>query len=129
MAKWQVLLIGGSLGLISIIAGLIFTNPAPAAYEKYLVEEIRRRAQQECSRSSENTIGTLVANITCQNLVAAGRPYLQKLLKPMIGDRTTRMNLGIASLYTTQIDIAELNFSGRIETIGILDRFFTYQIP
>jgi Domain of unknown function (DUF4359) len=129
MAKWQVLLIGGSLGLISIIAGLIFTNPAPAAYEKYLVEEIRRRTQQECSRASENTIGTLVANITCQNLVAAGRPYLQKLLKPMIGDRTTRLDLGIASLYTTQIDIAELNFSGRIETIGILDRFFTYQIP
>lgn len=129
MAKWQVLLVSSSLGLICIIAGLIFTNPTPAAYEDYLVEEIRRRAQQECSRASENTIGTLVANITCQNLMAAGRPYFQKLLRPMIGDRTTRHDLGIASVYTTQIDIAELNFAGRIETIGILDRFFTYQMP
>lgn len=129
MEKWQVLLISGSFGLVSIIAGLIFTNPAPAAYEKYLLEEVKRRAQQECSRASENTIGTLVANITCQNLVAAGKPYLQNLLKPMIGDRTTRQDLGIASLYSTQIDIAELNFTGRIETIGILDCFFTYQIP
>ncbi len=129
MAKWQVLLISGCLGLTAIVAGLMFTNPVSAAYEDYLLEEIRRRAQQECSRASENAIGTLVANMTCQNLASAGRPYLQKMLKPIIAGHTSKQDFGIASIYTTQINIAELNFSGRIETIGILDRFFTYRMP
>ncbi len=129
MAKWQVLTISSCLGLTAVIAGLIFTNPVSAAYEDYLAEEIRQRAQQECSRVSENTIGTVVANITCRNLVAAGRPYFQKMLKPIITGHTSRQDFGIASIYTTQINIAELNFSGRIETIGILDRFFTYRMP
>jgi Domain of unknown function (DUF4359) len=129
MAKWQTLLISGGLGLIAIITGLIFTNPAPLAYEKYIVEEVRLRAQQECSRTSENTIGTLVANLTCQNLVAVGQPYLHNILKPVIAGHTTRHDFGLASVYITQIDVAELNFAGRMETIGIFDRFFTYKMP
>ncbi len=129
MAKWQVLLISGGLGLIAVITGLIFTNPAPSAYEEYVIEEVRLRAQHECSRASEHTIGALVANLTCQNLVAIGQPYLHNILKPVIADYTTRYDFGLASIYITQIDVAELNFAGRMETIGILDRFFTYQMP
>jgi hypothetical protein len=127
--KWQTILIINSLGAIAFITALIFTNPQPAAYETYLIEEVRSRAQQECSRASENTIGALVANITCQKMVAAGHPYLQNLLKPLIAGRTTRHNWGVLSIYSTQLDVAELNFAGRMETIGMLDRFFTYQMP
>jgi Domain of unknown function (DUF4359) len=116
-------------GLIILVIGLIFTNPAPAAYEDYLVAQIRVRAQQECQKASENAIGALVANVTCQNLMSAGLPYLQNLLQPVLADHTTRYNWGIASLYITQLDITALNFAGQIETIGILDRFFTYKIP
>jgi Domain of unknown function (DUF4359) len=129
MAKWQTLLISSSLLAIGLVASLIFTNPSAAAYEDYVIEEVRRRAQQECSRASANTIGAVVANITCQKMMAAGHPYLRNLLKPLIADRTTRHNWGIASIYHTQIDVDELNFKGQIESIGILDRFYTYQMP
>jgi hypothetical protein len=51
------------------------------------------------------------------------------MLKPTIAKNTARYDYGVVSIYTTDLSIPQLNFTGRIETIGILDRFFTYRMP
>ena len=61
----------------------------------------------------------------CAELVETLQPQLDSLIR----DRTNRLNLGVASLYQTSFGIPELPMlpEYKVETLGILRRFFTYR--
>jgi Domain of unknown function (DUF4359) len=126
--QWQKTLAGASTALLLLIAGLVATNPTQPAYENYLVSQVENRLQQECSKAGLAILGAL-ANVACQNVSAMGNPYLKQSIQPLLSAGTTRQNLGVASLYVTDLSIPEISFSGKVSAIGAFNTFLVYQMP
>jgi Domain of unknown function (DUF4359) len=126
--NWQKTLAGAGGAMLLLLAGLAATNPAQPAYENYLVGQIENRLQQECSKAGMAVLGDL-SNTACRTASNFGNPYLKQSVKPMLSASTERHNLIVASIYTTDLAVPELSFSGRISAIGAFNSFLIYQAP
>jgi hypothetical protein len=118
MTRWQIVLLG-ILGL----CGLGLTNPDRAAYETYAFEQIGNLARDQCDRAPAE-LGIMVQG-PCRAAVSAYLPQL----RPLLSATTNRQNLLLFSIYRSDISVPAANFNARIESIGILNRFFTYKAP
>jgi hypothetical protein len=119
MKSWLIVL----LGLVGV-GGLGFlTNPDRVAYENYAVEQAGNLAKAECDRVPGG-LGTLVQQ-PCRAAIEAYKPQI----KPLLAATTTRQNWGLFSIYRSDISIPAVNFNGRVESIGLFDRFYTYKTP
>lgn len=90
--------------------------------------QLKNRMQAECSQAGNGLLGVL-ANTTCRTMTAMGEPYFNQMLKPMVASGTKRSDFVLFSIYTTDISVAQLNFSGRVESVGILNSFLVYRLP
>lgn len=119
MKGWQIVL----LGLLGV-GGLGFlTNPDRAAYEIYAVEQAGNLAREQCDRAPGGL--SIIVHEPCRAAIEAYKPQL----KPLIAATTTRQDWGLFSIYRSDIAIPAVNFKGRVESIGLFDRFYTYQMP
>jgi Domain of unknown function (DUF4359) len=119
MKSWLIVL----LGLVGV-GGLGFlTNPDRVAYENYAVEQAGNLAKAECDRVPGG-LGMLVQQ-PCRAAIEAYKPQI----KPLLAATTTRQNWGLFSIYRSDISIPAVNFNGRVESIGLFDRFYTYKTP
>jgi hypothetical protein len=119
MKSWLIVL----LGLVGV-GGLGFlTNPDRVAYENYAVEQAGNLAKAECDRVPGG-LGMLVQE-PCRAAIEAYKPQI----KPLLAATTTRQNWGLFSIYRSDISIPAVNFNGRVESIGLFDRFYTYKTP
>jgi Domain of unknown function (DUF4359) len=128
MQKWQSVTIGAGLGLAIIGLAMAFTNPSPQQYEDFVVGQLKNRLQAECSQAGNNLLGAL-ANTTCRTMTAMGEPYVSQALKPLVSDGTKRYDFLLFSIYVTDLSISQLNFSGRVESIGAFNSFLVYRLP
>ncbi|MGD1927458.1 MAG: DUF4359 domain-containing protein [Leptolyngbyaceae cyanobacterium] len=110
--------------LVIAIAGLVVTNPGPTAYARYVSVQAETYLSEEICAELPPGLGNLLAD-QCAELVETLQPQLDSLIR----DRTNRLNLGVASLYQTSFGIPELPMlpEYKVETLGILRRFFTYR--
>lgn len=106
-------------------AGLVVTNPGPEAYALYVREQAETYLTEEICTELPPTLGELLTG-QCTDMVQSLGPQLDTLIR----DRTERFNFAIGSLYRTTLGIPELPMlpSYRVETLGILQRFFTYRL-
>ncbi|WP_373547932.1 DUF4359 domain-containing protein [Chamaesiphon sp.] len=118
MTRWQLFLLG-MLGL----CGLGITNPDRVAYEIYATQQISNLARDECSRAPAG-LGILIQE-PCRAAIAAYTPQIRQLLAAT----TTRQNWILFSIYRSDISIPVVNLDAHVESIGILNNFFTYKAP
>lgn len=121
--KLSVLL--GAVILAIATAGLVVTNPAPEAYAVYVREQAQTYLTDEVCTELPAGIGELLGN-QCDEMVQSLVPELDTLIR----NRTNRLNFVIGSLYRTSLGIPNVPMlpEYRIETLGILNRFITYNM-
>jgi Domain of unknown function (DUF4359) len=128
MQKWQSVTLGASLGLAIGGLAMAFTNPGPQKYEDFVVTQLKNRLQAECSQAGSSLLGAL-ANTTCRTMTVMGEPYISQTLKPLVSAGTKRYDFLLFSIYVTDLSIPQLNFSGRVESIGAFNSFVVYRLP
>jgi hypothetical protein len=128
MQKWQSIMLGASLGLAIGGLAMAFTNPGPQRYEDFVVLQLKNRLQAECSQAGRSLLGAL-ANTTCRTMTVMGEPYFSQTLKPLVSTGTKRYDFVLFSIYVTDLSIPQLNFSGRVESVGAFNSFIVYRLP
>jgi hypothetical protein len=111
------------LFLLGIGIGLILTNPNRAAYETYAVEQITDLAKEQCNQA-HSQYGIILQG-PCRTAIEVFKPQI----RPLISANTQRHNWILVSIYRSDVSIPAANFSGQVETIGILNNFYTYKAP
>lgn len=117
---WVVMLGVGLVGL-SVVATL--TNPDQATYERYLSHQALNQLEtQFCSPpAATNNLGLgQFVQQGCESLLRQGQQPLQQL----IGYHTTRHNLGLVSIYTTELPAVTHQ---KIWAIGFLGQIYLLQ--
>jgi Domain of unknown function (DUF4359) len=109
--------------LLGVAIGLVVTNPTHAAYETYAVEQITNLAKEQCNRAPSK-YGILLQE-PCRTAIEVFKPHLGLLVLA----NTQRHNWYFVSFYRSDISIPAANFNGQLETIGILNNFYTYKTP
>ncbi len=102
---------------------MALTNPDRADYEVYAVEQLGNLATNQCDRVPAG-FGTVLQD-PCRAAIAAIKPQI----RPILAAATTRQNFILFSIYRSNISIPAANLNAKVETIGILDRFYTYKTP
>jgi len=118
MTRWQIFLLG-----ILALSGLVATNPDRVAYEIYAVDRVGDLTRDECSRAPGG-LGILIQE-PCRAAIEAYKPQI----RPLLAATTTRQNWLLFSIYRSDISIPVVNFKAQVESIGIVNNFFTYQVP
>jgi hypothetical protein len=49
--------------------------------------------------------------------------------RTLIQSNTTRSNFVLFSIYVTNLDVPALSFKAEVESIGVLNSFYTYKVP
>jgi hypothetical protein len=102
-----------ALGGIAVVMGV--TNPGQLAYTEYASERLLKEAGKlACEKAGLcETIDSMP--VTARNIVK------NQLLKPAIETSTQQRNLGVFSVYTTEVPgVATMN------TLGIFGQFITF---
>jgi hypothetical protein len=112
--------------LVLTVVGLIVTNPGPADYALYAAQQADRYLSDQVCDEMPAELGSGFLQEQCMGMIAELMPQLDDVLR----DRTERLNLGIASIYRTSFGISGLPLlpEYRTETLGIVQRFFTYRV-
>jgi Domain of unknown function (DUF4359) len=121
LERWQ----SGAIGIFAMcgLGGvMVLTNPSQAAYEDYAVGQIEDLAKSQCDRAPGGF--NLILQEPCRAAIAALKPQIQ----PLLANHSSCKNSLLFSLCRSNISISELNFQVQVESIGILDRFYTYKI-
>lgn len=107
-----------------VVGGLVATNPNPAAYEAYALDQASAYFNDGLCEQLPGAMADLFKQ-QCVELIQTGQPQIQAL----IHDRTHRLNLGVFSIYKTTLDIPEVNVlpTYRVETLAIAGQFITYK--
>ena len=109
MKFWQLVWLG-----IFGLCALGLTNPDPAAYEIYAIEQVGNLAKEQCTQAPAG-LGILIQG-PCRAAVEAYKPQL----RPLLATTTTRQNLILFSIYRSDISIPSLNFRHRLNRLGLL---------
>jgi uncharacterized protein YceK len=102
-------LIKGGIALAGLAVIMGVTNPKQDAYNEYASQILIANAQKEMCKQF--------------NYCEAGEPPIlikNTLIKPAINAATKQQNLGIFSIYTTEL------FGLRTKTLGVFGNFLTY---
>jgi Domain of unknown function (DUF4359) len=109
------------LFLLTIGSGLVLTNPPRAAYETCATEQLTDLAKAQCNQPN-SPYGILLQG-PCRTAIEVFKPQIQ----PLLAANTQRQNWFLFSIYRSDISIPVVNFSGQVQTIGVLNTFYTYQ--
>jgi hypothetical protein len=122
MARLQLVLLS-SLAVCGLGGIMALTNPDRSAYEVYAVEQLVNLARNQCDRAPSGFRAVLQG--PCRAAIESIKPQLG----PMLAAATTRQNYILFSIYRSDISIPSANFNAQIESIGILNSFYTYKTP
>lgn len=108
------------------VTGLVVTNPDPEDYARYATQQANRYLSEQVCNEVPAELGGGLLQEQCAGMVETMMPQLAQVLR----DRTDRINLGVASIYRTSFGLPGLPFlqEYRTETLGIVQRFFTYRM-
>ncbi len=106
--------ITGAIAIAALATIMGATNPKPAAYTDYAAERMIDNGEnlvcEQTGYCEKDKMPTLVKQTVKNNL-----------MRPAIGVATKRQNLGLFSIYTTEVP-----GMGKMQTVGMFSNFFTY---
>ena len=109
---------GGAL-LLGLTSCLALTNPGQSDYEEYASKKLVFYVKSEvCS----NHRVSMFLNRYCQTLVDSSRIQLGHFLS----QATQRQNFLLFSIYKTEIFLPGILPRYEVDTLGIMDKFYTY---
>jgi len=111
-----------TIGLGALGGALVLTNPGTVAYEDYALDKLTEYLKAEICPKAPSFLGFSL-EAQCKTLVDTGQPNLDRL----IAQGTKRQNFIFFSVYKTELALVPPLPSYRFETVGILQRFYTYQ--
>ncbi|MFH7031047.1 MAG: DUF4359 domain-containing protein [Heteroscytonema crispum UTEX LB 1556] len=114
-----------AIALVALGTVMLLTNPSKADYTDYAYNTLKTQIQGAiCQRPQlpESLRGAAaVAGNFCKNVIATGVVVTRGDIKNIIENTTSRQNLLVLSLYTTDI-------SGyTVRSVGAFGNFLTYQ--
>lgn len=117
---------GTALVILGVVMAL--TNPDEVAYQDYAVERLSTYLKDEVCTQTPPQLEFLKPDPEfiqrqCKSLVDTGRPQIQQI----IDQQTERQNWVIFSIYRTDIKFKPLLLDYHFETVGVLQKFVTYQ--
>lgn len=107
-------------GIIVTISVLVVTNPGADKYELYASRQLVTYFKNDlCPQTAE--IEEIQS--TCGILIDTIRPQI----KIILSKNTRQQNFLLFSLYHTDFSLSLVSLEYNFTTLGIVDRFFTYQ--
>lgn len=107
-------------GIIVLITVLIVTNPGTGRYESYASQQLISYLKDDlCTQTTE--IDEIQS--TCRILIDTTSPQIKMILIR----NTRQQNFLLFSLYHTNLNFSPIVPEYNFATLGIVDRFFTYQ--
>ena len=107
-------------GILVLLAVLVVTNPGADKYELYASERLTTYFKKDlCSQTTE----IKEIQSTCRIFIDTIRPQLKIILT----QNTRQQNFLLFSLYYTDFSLSPVVPEYNFTTLGIVDRFFTYQ--
>lgn len=123
--QFPIKLVGGSLAILGTL--LAITNPGKPAYYQYVTDKFMEPlAESESCEEFEQKIGLLkgAAEIPTKDLCKFAIGGFTHLARPVVKEAlksaTNRRNLGLFSIYTTEVP------GKKVQTIGIAKQFITF---
>jgi Domain of unknown function (DUF4359) len=114
-----------AIALVALGTVMLLTNPSKADYTDYAYNTLKTQIQDAMCKGPElpkflQSAGAVAGNF-CKNAIATGAVVTRGDIKNVIENTTSRQNLLILSLYTTDI-------SGyTVRSVGAFGNFLTYQ--
>ncbi len=118
----KVIVYCGLFGLSGLGIATAITNPGRSDYEEYAIETLTDYLKAEVCSKAPSFLGFSLES-QCQTLVDTGQPNLEG----MIAQGTQRQNFIFFSVYKTDLTLVPPLPSYHFETIGVLQRFYTYE--
>ena len=122
MKVLQIIRIAGAASFIGLGIVMILTNPGKHAYEKYAAKTLTGYLKQEVCLQSSGVLESFLSK-HCKTLVDIGKSNINKV----ISNKTVRQNYLLFSIYETELLLPPPIANYEFETIGILQKFYTYQ--
>jgi len=114
MVKATKQLIAGALGLLAA-GGLVLTNPGPTEFELFAAGQLVELAEQElCHKPALPLLLQLMIQ-NCPAMVQSQSQALGRLAR----EHSRRINLGVASLYSTRFGGQQLLPQWRLPQYGV----------
>ena len=111
------------IGLLAVVgAACAFANPSQSQYEEYAVSTLTGYLKDNVCTQTPKDFGDVLQGY-CTSLVDVGRPQLQKI----IAQNTDKLNFIFFSIYRTELSIGPYLPAYQFETVGFLQKFYTYQ--
>lgn len=107
------LLIGGTAA--GMLAGLAITNPTPSEFEAFAGDQLSTLASRELCRGDQLALFTQLVIANCHQLVHDQRSLLGQLAR----QQSQRLNLGLISLYNTEVGGQQVFPHWRVPLYGI----------
>ncbi len=121
MKDWQIVLLS-ALAVAGLGGVMVLTNPERSAYEEYAVEQLGNQARAKCDLAPAG-LGIFLQQ-PCRAAIESAKPQIRVLVKAS----SNRQNLGLFSIYRSDLSIPVLNLGVKVESVGIFGRFFTYRM-
>ncbi|MDF5716427.1 MAG: DUF4359 domain-containing protein [Rhizonema sp. NSF051] len=97
------------------------TNPTQAEYEEYAVQKLTKYLKTDVCKKTPSILESLIS-FNCNKFVDSAQPQMRGIITAS----TQRQDLIIVSIYITNLKLNSLLPSYKIETVGALDKFYTY---
>lgn len=111
----------GAVVLGGMAVVMAVTNPSQSTYEQYAVIQLTQYLKDEVCQDVPKILGLFLER-NCTELVDSSYPAIQKI----IAANTQRKNLILFSIYTTDLSLTQGIPSYHFESVGVLQKFYTY---
>lgn len=111
------------IALLAVVGGACaYANPSQPEYEDYAIASLTTYLKDNVCTQAPKDFGDVIQGY-CTSLVDVGRPQLRKA----IAQNTDRLNFIFFSIYRTELSISPYLPAYQFETVGFLQKFYTYQ--
>ncbi|NER21312.1 MAG: DUF4359 domain-containing protein [Symploca sp. SIO1B1] len=125
MKGLPVLAVLGGLALVGLGTVMAVTNPHQDGYDDYAVERLSTYLKEEaCSQVPQLPQVEDFLQRQCKSLVDTARPQIKQILS----EKTERQNFLLFSIYRTDLNISPSLPAYHVETVGVFQKFYIYQL-
>ncbi|NET30409.1 MAG: DUF4359 domain-containing protein [Cyanothece sp. SIO1E1] len=122
MKLLKIVFLSSSVATLVVGTALFITNPETSDYEEYAVQSLTTYLKAKVCPQAPSFLGNSL-EAQCASLIDSNQSEIQRL----ISNGTKRENFVFFSIYQTNLSVASFIPSYEFETVGVLQKFYTYK--